>query len=68
MLSGVPSSVKSPQCRSTSQLGRFRGSSAPCVSDRIRNRTGVERDELPWILTRFEELDVAGRAHENDMM
>jgi hypothetical protein len=56
MLSGVPSSVKSPQCRSTSQLGSMYGSSAPCVSERTRNRTGVEREWLPSVLARFVEL------------
>jgi hypothetical protein len=33
MLLDEPSSVKTPQCKRTSQSGRSEGSSAPCVSD-----------------------------------
>lgn len=37
---GVPSSVMSPQCRKTSQAGRFVGKTASWVSDMTRKRTG----------------------------
>ena len=49
---GVPSSVMSPQCNSTSHAGSVMGSIAEWVSDRIKKRTGFSR------LIRFEEEDI----------